>query len=163
MNDLSQLAVTGVTVAVLVATALLVWSLSHIGSQGLARYRVLFTERTNVGLRELFLFIDPSRLYLANLALILLVAPLVWLLAGSVVPAIVVAAVAAFGPRFLMRWLRRRRMERLEQQLPDTLLTLAGEQPLAAAPRLYEQAAKAAPVDAVERLDADLARAELAG
>jgi tight adherence protein B len=126
MNDLPRMAATGVTIAVAVAITLLVWSLSHIGSTGLARYRAMFTERTNVGLRELFLFIDPARLYMANLALILLVAPLVWLLSGSIAPAIVVAAVAAFGPRFLLRWLRRRRMERMEMQLPDTLLMLAG-------------------------------------
>ena len=43
----------------------------------------------------------------------------------------------------------------------NALLMLDGEQRLAEATRLYEQAATAAPLDAMEHLDADLARAEL--
>jgi tetratricopeptide (TPR) repeat protein len=45
----------------------------------------------------------------------------------------------------------------------NALLMLDGEQHLAEATRLYEQAATAAPVDAMEHLDADLARSELDG
>lgn len=43
----------------------------------------------------------------------------------------------------------------------NALLILDGEQRLAEATRLYEQAATSAPLDAMEHLDADLARAEL--
>jgi tight adherence protein B len=126
MNATSQEAITLVTIAVAVAITMLVWAGARIGSAGLARYRQLFTERTNVGLRELFLFIDPTRLFMINLALMLLVAPLTWIISGSVAPAIVIALLAGLGPRFLLRWMRRRRLEKMEQQLPDTLLMLAG-------------------------------------
>lgn len=126
MNGVSTGAVSAASVAVAVAITLLVWSLFDIGSNGLARYRQLFTERTNLGLRELFLFIDPTRLYLVNLALMLLAAPLAWILSGSLLPALGIAAVSGLGPRQLLRWLRRRRLDKMEQQLPDALLMLAG-------------------------------------
>ncbi len=45
----------------------------------------------------------------------------------------------------------------------NALLMLDGQQRLAEATRLYEQAATAAPLDAMEHLDADLARSELDG
>ncbi len=126
MNRTSEFAITGVTIAVAVAMAMLVWAMVDIGVNGLARYRRLFTERTGVGLRELFLFVDPGRLFVLNLGLMLLVAPLTWLLTGSLVPALVIALVAGFGPRIVMRWMRRRRLDKMEQQLPDALLMLAG-------------------------------------
>jgi tight adherence protein B len=126
MNSASDLVVIGVTIAVAVAVAMLVWSLFHIGSAGLARYRTLFTERTNVSLRELFLFIDPARLFVLNLALLLLAGPLVWVLSGSPVLALIVAVIAGVGPRLVLRRMRQRRMDSMEQQLPDALLTLAG-------------------------------------
>jgi tight adherence protein B len=120
------------TVASLVAAVvalsimMLVWSLFSITTRGLERYRRLFTERANVGLRELFLFIDPARLYMLNLALILLLGALTWALTRSAVPALLVAGATALGPRVVLRWMRRRRVEKLEQQLPDALQMLSG-------------------------------------
>jgi tight adherence protein B len=112
--------------AVALAMVMLVWSLFSIATSGLQRYRRLFTERANVGLRELFLFVDPGRLFVLNLALIVLGTVLAWAVTGNALPALGVAAVLALGPRFALRWLRRRRSEQLEQQLPDALQMLAG-------------------------------------
>src|SRR5262249_25097027 len=110
MSGGTDLLVTGVTAAVAVAAGPVVGSLGHLGAAGLARYRQLFTERANVSLRELFLFVDPVRLWIANLALTLLAAPLAWLVSGSWVPAAVVAVAVALGPRFALGMLRRRRL-----------------------------------------------------
>lgn len=111
---------------VALSIVLLVWSLSSLVSRGMERYRRLFTERAHVDLRELFLFIDPARLYMLNVALILLLGALTWGLTGNALPALVVAAATALGPRVVLRWLRRRRIEKLEQQLPDSLQMLSG-------------------------------------
>ncbi|MCY4755465.1 type II secretion system F family protein [Pelomonas aquatica] len=111
---------------VALSIVLLVWSLASLVSRGMERYRRLFTERAHVDLRELFLFIDPARLYMLNVALILLLGALTWGLTGNALPALLVAAATAFGPRVVLRWLRRRRIEKLEQQLPDALQMLSG-------------------------------------
>lgn len=126
MNQSTQFIVIGATLAVALAATLLIWSLIDIGTNGLARYRKVFTERAQFNLRELFLFIEPSRLFMLNLAAILLAVVLVWSFSGSVVLALMAAVVVAFMPRWILRWLHQRRMEKLEQQLPDSLMLLAG-------------------------------------
>lgn len=118
--------VIGVTAAVAIAITLLTWSLFDIGTNGLSRYRRVFTERTNVNLRELFLFIEPERLFMLNLSLMLLVGVATWVLTGSWFLAAFALVLAGLVPRFLLRFLRRRRLEAMELQLPDTLLMLAG-------------------------------------
>lgn len=122
MNDLIALmVVTGVGLAV----ALLAWVAVDVGTQGLARYRVLFTERTRVNLRELFLFVDTTRLWALNMALTLVaMATAAWV--GGPVPGAAAAALAFAAPWIVTRWLRRRRLLAIEQQLPDGLLLLAG-------------------------------------
>lgn len=118
--------VVGVTATVAIAITLLVWSLFDIGTNGLSRYRRLFTERTNVNLRELFLFIEPERLFMLNLSLMLLVGVVTWVLTGSWFLAAFALVITALVPRFFLRFLRRRRLDAMELQLPDTLLVLAG-------------------------------------
>ena len=118
--------IVGVTVAVAIAIALLTWSLFDIGTNGLSRYRQLFTERTNVNLRELFLFVEPERLFMLNLSVMLLVGVAAWMLTGSLFLAVLGLVLTALVPQLLLRYLRRRRLDAMELQLPDTLLMLAG-------------------------------------
>lgn len=114
------------SLAVAAAVALLVWALTGLGGRMLTEYRNRFTRDTHFNLRELFLFADPSRLYAINLAILLLAATAVWLLSHSLVLALIVAVALAFAPRLIFRWLRRRRIDRIEQQLPDALLMISG-------------------------------------
>lgn len=118
--------VAGFTLAIAAAVALLVWAVTDLGGKLLVAYRARFTRDTHFSMRELFLFADPARLYAINLALMLLAATAAWLLTHNLVPALIVAVLLAFAPRFIFRWLRRRRIDRIEQQLPDALLMIAG-------------------------------------
>jgi tight adherence protein B len=122
----TELLVTGVSAGVAVAIAMLVWSLIDIGTNGLARYRAVFTERAHFSLRELFLFVEPGRLYMLNLGAIVLVAVLGGLASGALAVGLGAGALTAVMPRFVLRLLRRRRLDAMEQQLPDALLMLAG-------------------------------------
>jgi tight adherence protein B len=126
MNQNVQLMVTGVSIAVAIAIALLTWAAVDIGTNGLERYRRLFTEKTRFSMRELFLFVEPDKLFMLNLALMLLMGAIAWVLSHSLFLAAVATVVTALAPRFLLKFLRRRRLDKLEQQLPDTLLMLAG-------------------------------------
>jgi tight adherence protein B len=118
--------VLGFTLAIAVAVALLVWASFDLGGKLLAAYRTRFTRDTHVSMRELFLFADPSRLYAINLALMLLAATAIWLVTHSLALAAVVAALLGFAPRLAFGWMRRRRIDRIEQQLPDALLMISG-------------------------------------
>ncbi|MDX5409203.1 MAG: type II secretion system F family protein [Thauera sp.] len=112
--------------AVALTVALLAWSLADLGSRLLAAWRQRFTRETGFRLRELFLFVDPARLYALNLALTKLAAGLGWLASGSLALALIIGLLLAISPGAIFRWLRARRLERIEQQLPDALQMLAG-------------------------------------
>ena len=115
-----------VLVVVAVTIALLVWALVDIGTRLLQAWRERFTRETGFHLRELFLFVDPARLYVLNLALTLLGAGTAWLLTGNVLVALAVTVVLVLSPSLVLRWLRARRIDQVEQQLPDALQMLAG-------------------------------------
>lgn len=74
---------------------------------------------------RLFVFIDPNRLFVVQLLMILLLAALVWVFTGHLGAVILAAAVAGWLPAVLMRRLELRRQQRIERQLPDTLMQLA--------------------------------------
>ena len=115
-----------VLVVVAITIALLVWALVDIGTRLLQAWRERFTRETGFHLRELFLFVDPARLYVLNLALTLLGAGTAWLLTGNVLVALAVTVVLVLSPSLVLRWLRARRIDQVEQQLPDALQMLAG-------------------------------------
>ena len=106
--------------------ALLVWALVDLGTRLLQAWRTHFTRETGFHLRELFLFVDPARLYALILSLTALGGGGVWLVTGSVTLALAVSLLMALSPGLVFRWLRSRRLEQIEQQLPDALQMLAG-------------------------------------
>jgi len=111
--------------AVAISVALLVWAVFEIGVTGLTRYKETFTSQANVKLRELFLFIDPSRLYALNFVLLVFGGCVVWVVTGSFVLVLPVVFVLSLIPRFVLQHMRQSRLDKFEQQLPDALLMLA--------------------------------------
>jgi tight adherence protein B len=114
------------SLAIAGAVALLVWAGADLGSRVLAAWRTRFTRDTHVGLRELFLSADPARLYALNLGFMILAAAAMWVATRSLVAAFLVAALLTAAPRLIFGWLRRRRIQRIEAQLPDALQMVAG-------------------------------------
>nr|WP_217345922.1 type II secretion system F family protein [Noviherbaspirillum sp. L7-7A]MBV0880276.1 type II secretion system F family protein [Noviherbaspirillum sp. L7-7A] len=112
--------------AIALAAALLAWFLMQAGSGAMARYRASFTERTRFQAQEFFLFIDPKQLFMLNLAVMMLGSALAWVFTGNLLLAIPVFFALAMLPRLVYAALRRRRMQRFEQQLPDALMMLSG-------------------------------------
>lgn len=115
-----------VVVVFALAAAMLAWFVIDIGTGTMAKYRASFTERAGFQAREFFLFIDPRKLFAANIAFMAIGGSLVWLVTGSVVLGLAFLVVLAFMPRLLYRWMRARRMLKFEEQLPDSLMMLAG-------------------------------------
>lgn len=115
-----------ITVVFALAAALFTWFVIDVGSSALARYRASFTERARFQTREFFLFVDPRKLFMANLALMALGGMLIWIATGSVIVALLAFVVLGFTPRMVYHWMRVRRLRRFEEQLPDALMMLAG-------------------------------------
>lgn len=108
------------------SAALLAWFVVDLGTVTLARYRANFTERAKFQAEEFFLFIDPRKLFAANLAIMAIGGMLVWLASGGALLGL--AAFVALGllPRWLYRHLRLRRQKKFDEQMPDALMMLAG-------------------------------------
>ncbi|QNA99622.1 type II secretion system F family protein [Massilia sp. Se16.2.3] len=126
MSSNSNEVLIAFTVVIAVAAALLAWFLIDMGTVTLARYRASFTERARFQAQEFFLFIDARKLFVANLAMMVLVPALVWMISGKALLVIPVLLMMGFFPRFLYARMRAKRMEKFEHQLPDALMMLSG-------------------------------------
>lgn len=89
-------------------------------------WRASFTENARVTLEDMFLFIDPRRLFRLNLLMFVLLPVLVWLLTGAPVLAVLAGILGAVLPRLAWVVMRNRRTLKLVQQLPDGLTMMAG-------------------------------------
>jgi tight adherence protein B len=90
------------------------------------RYRETFTEQARFNLADLFLFMDTRGLFRLNVVAIVLVPSLLWLATGNPLLAIAALVLVMVLPKKLYAWLRQRRIDRIQQQLPDGLMMIAG-------------------------------------
>ena len=106
--------------------ALLFLAASVRGRKLWQEYREMFTETARVNMSDIFLFVDPARLFYYNVLALAVVPALVLLATWSFLAAAASAIVVLLVPRFIYRALRRRRLRRFERFLPDALAMLAG-------------------------------------
>jgi Flp pilus assembly protein TadB len=99
--------------------------LSSAARQLLYRGQNRFARDSQMGLKSLFIFADPVLLWKLNLMLLAVLPVLTWWASGSVVVAAGAAFLILLLPRLIMRWLQKRRLDRLHAQLPDALMMLA--------------------------------------
>jgi len=110
-------------IGLLVAAAVV---LGVLAAQSLVKqYRERFTQASQVSMREMFFFIDPRKLFLANAVALVLVPGLVWLVTGHLLMVALAAIGVAVFPRVAYAWLRRKRQARFAAQLPDALTMIA--------------------------------------
>ncbi|MDB5796840.1 MAG: pilus assembly protein [Paucimonas sp.] len=115
-----------ITTIVALSAALLAWFVIDMGTVTMSRYRASFTERAGFQAQEFFLFIDPAKLFVANLAVMALGGVLAWILTGNLLLALATFFALVLLPRLLYAWMRKRRLRRFEAQLPDALMMLSG-------------------------------------
>ena len=121
-----DLSLTVITVVVALSAAMLAWFAVDLATGTMKKYRAEFTEKAKFQAQEFFLFIDPKKLFVANLALMLLGAVMVWVLTGAVALAAPTFFVLGLFPRILYASLRKRRLKKFESQLPDALMMISG-------------------------------------
>lgn len=124
MSNTSILVIIPLILAV--AAGLLTWFAIDVGTQTMSRYQSNFTHRAQFQIREFFLFIDPSKLFMLNLVIMMLGGMLMWALTGSALIAFPVFFALALLPRLIYASMRKRRLQKFEEQLPDALMMLAG-------------------------------------
>lgn len=113
-------------IGVFCVTSIALWFVQILVRQGFARYHQAFTTQTRNDLGEMFLFLDPRQVWSASLVLCAACAVVTYLIAANVLIVTMVSAVMLFAPPYVLSYARQYRLERLERQLPDLLLALAG-------------------------------------
>ena len=104
------------------------WSLIQVARDFLGRQKAAIEEHAESegGLRDMFIDVDPQKLFYGNVIALVVVPMLVWAVTDNPIMALGAAAVIVLIPRFAVRFLRKRRFKQFEQQLPDALLMVSG-------------------------------------
>ncbi len=95
-------------------------------AQAWGRYRSKFTSDAKTSLEDMFLFIDPQRLFFINLSMVAIVPLLLLLLTGAVPLAVLAAVLLFILPRLAYGHLKKRREAKLIEQMPDALNMMSG-------------------------------------
>ncbi|KGI78941.1 type II secretion system F family protein [Oleiagrimonas soli] len=90
------------------------------------RYRETFTEQARFNLADLFLFMDTRNLFRVNAIALVAIPLLLWSLTDNPLIAGVALVLLFILPKKIYRWLRQRRIDKVQQQLPDSLMMMAG-------------------------------------
>lgn len=98
-----------------------------LGLYGLVQdYRVRVNHDAATTLSDMFLFIDPQRLFFVNMGILVLVPVVVLMLTASVPLAFLITICSLFLPRLAYAFLKGRRKVMLVHQMPDALNMLGG-------------------------------------
>lgn len=89
------------------------------------QYKQSFQDSARINLADLFLFIDPSKLFALNVFLIVFVFLLVFLLDGGAMLAVLSAAAVGVSPPIIYKLAHRWRRNRIVAQLPDALMSVS--------------------------------------
>jgi tight adherence protein B len=104
----------------------LVFALMYFGSRWFKARQTRVASSAKHDLEDMFIFTNANRLMAINLT-VLIVAPLLaWVITGSLVLVGVCMVAAFIAPRFVLRYIARRRVHQFEQQLPDALMMITG-------------------------------------
>jgi tight adherence protein B len=117
-----MLAAGGMAIAVTLGCLVLM----RVFRSGAANFQDSMTSMAQGNLADLFIFVDPRRLWLLTLAAVITIPSLVLMITGNPVMALIVAVLVMAGPHLMLKTLRKRRHHKLARQMPDGLASLAG-------------------------------------
>ena len=90
------------------------------------KYKQGFTEQADFSLADMFLFLDAAHLWRINLAALIIVPLLLWLATDNPILVAIAIVVIAIFPKKLYAWLKQRRIDKIQHQLPDGLMMVSG-------------------------------------
>ncbi len=113
--------------ALLLAVSVFLFALMgyRLFTQAAVRYEERFRESAEANLKDLFIFIDPQKLFLFNLGILVVSAFLIWAMSGNLLVSVLVAAALAACPRMVYSVLRARRERSFSYALPDSMASVA--------------------------------------
>lgn len=89
-------------------------------------YEAVFMDTATVNLEDMFLFVDPRRLFMFNVMAIVIIPLVVWIISGHALLAFVVLVLVMVLPFQFYNVMRQRRYKAFEKILPDALTMVSG-------------------------------------
>ncbi|MEM8499611.1 MAG: type II secretion system F family protein [Pseudomonadota bacterium] len=118
--------INALLVLLFVSLTICLWTILRFSLHGYGRYEAEFTEQAEDSFEQLFLFMDTRKVFLVNIALLLVLPLFVWLFTGSLLYVAVIVALIFLLPKCVVNWLKARRTASINAALPDVLAQLAG-------------------------------------
>lgn len=109
-----------------VASVLLMYWLLILGRDFMAVYKTTFTESASANMADMFMFVDPARLFYINLIAIVVIPAVFFTLTRDPLSSLVLAGFVALAPTTIYRNMRNKRLRKFEDQLPDGLIMVSG-------------------------------------
>jgi tight adherence protein B len=109
-----------------VAAIFIGWTAIELIGRLLTRQRETIQREADTSLQDMFIFIDPSRLFMFNTIALFAVPVVLWLITENPIVSLGAAIAIVLLPRLMVSHLRKKRMRTFERQLPDALLMISG-------------------------------------
>ena len=104
----------------------LIWAALHYGGRWFGKRQSANASEAAQALEGMFIFTGAQRLQALNIAVLIMLPVVAWLVTGKVVLVLACVVLAFVAPRWIVRLLARKRLDQFEQQLPDALLMITG-------------------------------------
>jgi tight adherence protein B len=98
----------------------------QMAETGLRKQKQNLQAAASTSLQEMFIFVDPTRLFYMNVAALILVPGIVYLVTANPVFTVAAIVVVILAPKLLVAYLKKKRERAFEEQLPEALLMIAG-------------------------------------
>jgi tight adherence protein B len=109
-----------------IAAFMAIWIALQGARAVLARQRSELETSSRTTLADMFIFIDPTKLFYYNIAALIVLPTLVWLFTSNPVFVTGTAVASLILPKYYIKSMSARRLKRFEEQLPDALLMVSG-------------------------------------
>lgn len=104
----------------------LIWAALHYGGRWFGKRQSADASEAAQALEGMFIFTGAQRLQALNIAVLIMLPVVAWLVTGKLVLVLACVALAFVAPRWIVRLLTKKRLDQFEQQLPDALLMITG-------------------------------------
>lgn len=105
---------------------ILIWMALHFGSRWFSKRQNQAAASAKSDLEDMFIFTDANRIMAINIAVLIFLPVVAWIVTGNLVLVGGCVIVAFVAPRFVLKYIAERRLRLFEQQLPDALMMITG-------------------------------------
>ncbi len=112
--------------AVFLMVSLLWFAVAKKLQSAMDNYRETFTSTASSNMSDMFMQVDPNQLFVLNLIAIVALPAVVWLVTRDIPATLVMLAVVVLLPTLVYKNMRKKRLKRFEEQLPDGLTMISG-------------------------------------